>query len=135
MRVLRPDDFTTVATITARETKIRRAKELRANSTDAERILWRELRSRQLYGCKFRRQQPLGEFFVDFVCLEKRLVIELDGGQHNEPEQANYDADRTHWLTENGFHVLRFWDHEVLKELDAVKEAIAEAVRDGLKRL
>ena len=58
-------------------------------------------------------------------------MVELDGGQHIEPEQAKYDADRTRWLTENGFRVLRFWDHEVLKQLDEVKEAIAEALRVG----
>lgn len=119
---------------TSTQTKILRAKQLRANSTDAERILWRELRSRQLYGCKFRRQQPLGRFIVDFVCLEKRLVIELDGGHHNEAEQARNDAGRAQWLTNNGFRVLRFWDHEVLKELDALKEAVAEALRVGSPR-
>jgi very-short-patch-repair endonuclease len=73
----------------------------------------------------------LGRFIVDFVCLERRLVIEVDGGQHNEPGQAKYDTDRTRWLTQNGFRVLRFWDYEVLKQLDVVKEAIAEAVRVG----
>jgi very-short-patch-repair endonuclease len=105
-----------------------RAKLLRKNMTDAERLLWRHLRSRQLSGQKFRRQQPLGRFIVDFVCLEKRLVIELDGGQHAEPGQAAYDAERTAWLEENGFRVLRFWDHEVLKNINAVKEMIAQAV-------
>jgi very-short-patch-repair endonuclease len=96
--------------------------------TDAERVLWRELRSRQLAGYKFRRQQPLGRFIVDFVCFEKRLVIELDGGQHAEAAQASYDAERTAWLEKEGFHVLRFWDHDVFKNLDAVKGAIAQAV-------
>ena len=106
------------------------AKQLRKNSTDAERFLWRELRSRQLGGCKFRRQQSLGRFIVDFVCLERRLVIELDGGQHAEPVQAGYDANRAQWLTQQGFQVLRFWDHEVLTQVDGVKETIAKALQE-----
>ena len=104
------------------------AKQLRKNMTDAERLLWRHLRSRQLESQKFRRQQPLGRFIVDFVCLEKRVVIEIDGGQHAEKYQATYDADRSAWLRTEGFRVLRFWDHEVLKDLDAVKEAISNAL-------
>jgi very-short-patch-repair endonuclease len=91
-----------------------RAKQLRKSSTDAERLLWRVLRSRQIAGYKFRRQQPLGEFIVDFVCLEKRLVVEVDGGQHTEALQAAHDSERSAWLEQQGFSVLRFWDHEVL---------------------
>ena len=105
-----------------------RAKQLRKDMTDAERVLWRHLRSRQLAGHKFRRQQPLGRFIVDFVCVEKRLVLELDGGQHAESAQAAYDAGRSAWLENAGFRVLRFWDHEVLKNIDAIKEAIAQAL-------
>ena len=105
-----------------------KARQLRKNMTDAERLLWRELRSRQVGGQKFRRQQPLGRFVVNFVCLEKRLVIEVDGGHHAEVEQAAYDADRTVWLRREGFCVLRFWDHEVLKDLDAVTEAVSNAL-------
>lgn len=70
-----------------------RARELRKHLTDTERLLWRHLRSRQLSGYKFPRQQPLGHFIVDFVCLEKRLIIELDGGQHKQPVEAAYDQD------------------------------------------
>jgi very-short-patch-repair endonuclease len=105
-----------------------RAKQLRKNSTDAERLLWRVLRSRQLVGHKFRRQQPLGEFIVDFVCLEKRLVVEVDGGQHDEPQQAAHDCERSAWLEQQGFRVLRFWDHEVLKQIEEVKDAIWRAL-------
>ena len=90
--------------------------------------MWRELRARQLQGHKFRRQQPLGRFFVDFVCLEKRLVVELDGGQHAEDEQRRYDLRRSSWLEQQGFRIERFWDHEVLKNLESVKEAIAKAL-------
>jgi very-short-patch-repair endonuclease len=73
-----------------------RAKELRNNPTEAERILWQHLRLRQLGGLKFRRQQPLGNYIVDFVCLGKRLVVEVDGGQHNS--QHSYDEQRDAWL-------------------------------------
>jgi very-short-patch-repair endonuclease len=103
-----------------------KAKELRNNLTEAERILWQHLRLRQLRGCKFRRQQPLGKYIVDFVCLEKRLIIEIDGGQHSE--QATYDEERSVWLRRQGFHVLRFWNTEVLQNIEAVKEAIWQAL-------
>lgn len=96
--------------------------------TDVERVLWRQLRSRQLAGHKFRRQQPLGQYIVDFVCLEKRVIVELDGGQHAEEGTVAYDAERTAWLKTEGFCVLRFWNHDVLKSLDSVKEAIAQAL-------
>ena len=105
-----------------------RAKQLRKNSTDAEHQLWRVLRSRQLAGHKFRRQQPLGGFIVDFVCFEKRLVVEVDGGQHNEPLQAANDSERSTWLEQQGFRVLRFWNHEILREIESVKETIARAL-------
>jgi very-short-patch-repair endonuclease len=102
------------------------ARKLRNNPTETERFLWQHLRLRQLGGCKFRRQQPLGEYIVDFVCLEKRLVVELDGGQHSE--QAGYDARRGAWIEAQGFRILRFWDHEVLREVEAVKEVIGKAL-------
>jgi very-short-patch-repair endonuclease len=104
------------------------ARELRKRSTDAERLLWHHLRSRQLDGHKFRRQQPLGRFIVDFVCLEKRLVIELDGGHHGGPRQAKFDLQRSEWLIQQGFRVIRFWDHEVLKQIEHVKIAIVQAL-------
>ena len=105
-----------------------RARELRNNATDAERALWRQLRLWQLEGYKFRRQQPLGRFIVDFVCLEKRVVIELDGGQH--AEQKEYDAERDAWLRAEGFRVLRFWNNEVLKSIEVIKEEILKAVKN-----
>jgi very-short-patch-repair endonuclease len=107
---------------------VARAKYLRKNSTDAERLLWRELRSRQLAGHKFRRQQPLGRFIVDFVCLEERLVVEVDGGQHRDATHSKYDAERDAWLAKEGFRVLRFWDHQVLREIEAVKATIWRAL-------
>jgi len=105
------------------------AKQLRKNMTDAERALWRQLRSRQLSGHKFRRQQPIGKYIVDFVCLEKRLVIELDGGQHAEDAQAQNDSQRTAWLEQNGYRVLRFWNHEILHSIEAIKQAIFQALQ------
>ena len=83
-----------------------KAKQLRKNSTQAETWLWRQLRNRQLAGCKFRRQHAIGPYIVDFVCLEKQLVIELDGGQHQD--QSSYDEQRTRYLNSLGFQVLRF---------------------------
>jgi very-short-patch-repair endonuclease len=100
------------------------AKELRKNSTDAERLLWRQLRAKQLEGLKFRRQEPIGRFIVDFVCYEKSLIIEADGGQH--AVEAEKDAERTQWLNSQGFHVLRFWNHEILTNIDGVLEVIRE---------
>ena len=102
------------------------AKQLRANSTDAERMLWRHLRSRQLADFKFRRQQVIEPYIVDFVCLERRLVVEIDGGQHAERQKE--DARRTAFLESAGFHVIRFWNNEVLANLDGVMSAIQGAL-------
>ncbi len=109
--------------------KTERARALRRNPTEAERVLWRHLRLRQMDGHKFRRQQPLGRFIVDFVCLENRLIVELDGGKH--AERAAADAARTEWLEAQGFRLLRFWNHDVLKNTEAVKDAIRHALLEG----
>ncbi len=101
-----------------------RARVLRKNSTDAERRLWQGLRRNQINGCKFRRQQPIGPYIVDFVCFEKRLIIEVDGGQH--AQQLEDDLARTEWLRSQGFQVLRFWNNQILREIDSVKAAILE---------
>ncbi|HEU0186406.1 MAG TPA: succinate dehydrogenase assembly factor 2 [Gallionellaceae bacterium] len=101
------------------------ARQLRRNMTDAERLLWRQLRSQRMAGAKFRRQQPIGKYIVDFVCFEARLVIELDGGQHAESES---DRVRDDWLGSQGFTVLRFWNNEVFKQTEAVMEKIAQAL-------
>jgi very-short-patch-repair endonuclease len=94
---------------------------MRSAPTDAERVLWRLLRAKRFAGFKFRRQAPLGRYIVDFVCLEKRLIIEADGGQHNGSAQ---DAERDAWLTAQGFHVVRFWNHEVLCQSQMVEDTI-----------
>jgi very-short-patch-repair endonuclease len=86
-----------------------RARQLRKDMTEAERALWAKLRRRQVLGHKFRRQQQLGAYVVDFVCLDKKLVVELDGGQH--ARRHDCDAQRTRWLEAQGFEVLRFWNH------------------------
>ena len=104
------------------------ARSLRTNATDAERILWRRLRRRQLAGFKFRRQHQVGLYICDFVCLEARLVVELDGSQHAE-NQA-YDARRDHFLASAGFKVLRFWNNEVMARTEDVLETIYSSL-DG----
>jgi len=96
--------------------------------SDAEQALWRLLRGRQISGLKFRRQHPFGDYILDFVCLENRLVIEVDGGQHGE--QRVYDENRTQKLQEAGFCVLRFWNNEVLKEMESVREKIWLVVQE-----
>jgi len=106
------------------------ARSLRRRSTDAERTLWRSLRARQLGGLRFRRQHPIGDYIVDFVCLERALVIELDGGQHSEPMQKTRDVARDRWLEEEGFMVLRFWDNEVLTNVEGVLEVIESRCLD-----
>jgi len=101
-----------------------RAKQLRTNATDAERLLWQRLRSRQLAGYKFRRQHPIGPYFADFACVEARLVVELDGGQHVTPEGLLSDERRSAALAAQGYVVLRFWNHDVLQQADVVLERI-----------
>jgi very-short-patch-repair endonuclease len=100
---------------------------MRREPTDAEAKLWRELRDRRLDGIKFRKQFLIGNYIADFVCLEAKLIIELDGGQHSE---SRYDAARDAALTSMGFRVLRFWNDEVMKEMDAVCTTVIRFVRD-----
>jgi very-short-patch-repair endonuclease len=95
-----------------------RAKGLRRNQTDAEKLLWRHLRNRGLRGTKFRRQYVIGKYIVDFVCIECELILEIDGGQH--AEQQGYDETRTRYLEQQGFQVMRFWNNEVLCETEGV---------------
>ena len=106
---------------------IQRARRLRRDATDAELRLWKILRDRGL-GVKFRRQVPFGRYVLDFYCLELRLVIEVDGGQHFEPEGMAADAERTRVLEKAGLRVLRFSNREVLLETQAVAEAIRHVI-------
>ena len=98
------------------------AKKLRKNSTKAEALLWSRLRAKQMHGIKFRRQQPIEEYIVDFVSFEKRIVIELDGGQHKTNTRKDNERDR--FLAENDFIVFRFWNSDVLENLEGVLEVI-----------
>jgi len=107
--------------------KNKRQRLLRKTMTDAERSLWQFLRGRQMAGYKFRRQHPFGDFILDFVCLKKKLVIEVDGGQHGEQLEA--DSARTDRLIPFGFRVLRFWNHEVLIQSEAVQTKILSALQ------
>ena len=97
--------------------------------TDAERRLWRHLRNRELGGWKFKRQYPVGPYIVDFICVEKNLVIEVAGGQHAENEKQ--DNQRSAYLNHMGYRVFRFWNNEVLKETEAVLEAIFAILADA----
>jgi primosomal protein N' (replication factor Y) len=101
------------------------ARHLRKAMTDAEKSLWSVLRNRQLGNFKFRRQRPIGPFIADFVCMERQLIVEADGGQHNENQN---DQTRTAWLESNGWEVIRFWNNEILKNLDGVQQRILEAL-------
>lgn len=103
------------------------ARQLRNNPTQAEHYLWYFLQRRNLLGFKFRRQQPLGQYIVDFVNFETRLIIELDGGHHSET--VEYDTTRTEWLAKQGFKVLRFWNNDVLGNVEGVLERIIEKLQ------
>ncbi|MDO5288456.1 MAG: endonuclease domain-containing protein [Pseudomonadota bacterium] len=105
-----------------------RARQLRQASTDAEAKLWAHLRDRRLQGWKFRRQHPVAGYFADFACLEAGLLIELDGGQHASLPQQTHDQRRSAALAAAGFAVLRFWNHEVLQQTEAVLQRIATAL-------
>ncbi len=98
------------------------AKHLRTHQTDAENELWQKLRNRKVLGLKFRRQYVIDPYIVDFVCIEQKLIIELDGGQHIS--QQVYDNRRSEYLNSLGFKVLRFWDHDVLLEIESVLDSI-----------
>ncbi|MBI4334242.1 MAG: endonuclease domain-containing protein [Chloroflexi bacterium] len=99
---------------------------LRRGQTDAERRLWSRLRRKQLDGFNFRRQQPVGPCVADFVCFEKKLIVELDGSQHDEGREK--DEEKTAWLNKGGFTVIRFWNNDVFGNLEGVWEVIEEAL-------
>ena len=103
-----------------------KARNLRQNSADVERVIWQILRNRQFHNLKFRRQYPIKPYIVDFICLEEKLIIEIDGGQH--AEQVEYDKARSVFLESRGFRIMRFWNNEVLENLEGVYDALTLAL-------
>lgn len=99
---------------------------MRSNQTESEQRLWYYLRAHRFMGLKFKRQKPIGHYIVDFVCFQPRLIIEIDGGQHNE--QIVYDKRRDNYLCNEGFTVLRFWNNQVLTDTEAVLDVIRDSV-------
>jgi very-short-patch-repair endonuclease len=110
------------------QTKGSVSRKLRRDQTDAERALWAKLRSKQIAGAKFRRQQAIGPYFVDFVNFDSNLIVEVDGGEHGRDKMRNKDEVRTKWLQQRGYQVIRFWDNEVLQNIDSVLEKILEVL-------
>ena len=104
------------------------ARNLRKNSTIHEKRLWNLLKNRQFHNLKFKRQHPIGDYIIDFICKEIKLIIEIDGGQHNEPESINYDNERTEFLNSLGYKVLRFWNNEIYENIDGVLLKIKQEI-------
>ncbi len=112
------------------EEKYNRARNLRKNSTTQEQKLWELIRNRKLNGLKFVRQYPIGNYIVDFACRQKKIIIELDGGQHNEDANIVYDTERTKYLEDSGYKVIRFWNNEIDNNIEGVYEKLLEFVSD-----
>jgi very-short-patch-repair endonuclease len=111
-----------------KERLLKFAKGMRHQPTNAETLIWTALRGARLQGFKFKRQQPIGTYIVDFVCFEHSLIIEIDGGQHGD--EVSKDRERSNWLRRQGFRVLRFWNNEVMERKDDVLESIIRALRE-----
>ena len=103
---------------------VARARKLRRNSTEVERKLWHRIRDKQIEEFRFRRQRPIGKYIVDFICLDAKLIVELDGGQHATSDE--YDKSRTAFLESLGYRVVRFWDNEVIENMDGVLRRLHE---------
>ncbi|MDQ2658157.1 MAG: endonuclease domain-containing protein [Bacteroidota bacterium] len=108
----------------------RHSKENRKQSTEAERLLWQQLRNRKLTGFKFRRQHPISDFIADFYCNECKLIVEIDGGYHDDREQIQYDRERTFQLNDLGLNVIRFTNREVIEQMDFVLKELSEHLLD-----
>jgi very-short-patch-repair endonuclease len=111
--------------------QIEKSRQLRNNMTPQQRKLWYIIRNRQFYGYRFRRQFPLGQYIVDFICREKKIIIEIDGGQHNEIQNIQYDNKRTEYLISEGYKVLRFWNNDIDKNIGGVYEKLKEVFEIG----
>lgn len=110
------------------------AKKLRNNPTLQEQILWKYLRKSNLLNLKFRRQQPIGNYIVDFVCCEKKIIIELDGGQHNSDEKIIYDKTRNNFLLDKGYTVIRIWNNEIMNNIEGVIEHLINIINDPTRK-
>ena len=108
-----------------------RARRLRRDSTDAERLLWNRLRGRRLGGYKFRRQAPICGYIVDFACFDKRLIVEIDGGHHGFESNLGNDEVRRARIESEGFMVLRFWNSDVYADIDGVLESVLRQLESG----
>ncbi len=108
-----------------------RGRRLRAECTPEERKLWQYLRAKRFGSFKFRRQHRIGPYFADFCCIERRLIVELDGSQHAEPNEEKKDAGRTAYLNAQGYRVVRFWNEQINTEMDDVLEAIYVALTES----
>ncbi len=104
------------------------ARELRKNSTIQEKRLWNLLKNRQFHNLKFKRQHPIGKYIVDFICKEAKIIVEIDGGQHNEPENIISDTERTKYLEGLGYKVIRFWNNEIYENIDGVIIKLEEGI-------
>ncbi|MCM1338831.1 MAG: endonuclease domain-containing protein [Muribaculaceae bacterium] len=107
-----------------------KARKLRKNMTEQERKLWQFLRKKSIDGLKFRRQYPIGNYIVDFICNEKKLIIEIDGGQHNEAQNITYDKERTEFLENKGYKVIRFWNCDVDNNIEGVYQEILKNLKN-----
>ena len=106
------------------------ARSMRKNSTKQEIIIWNILRNRQFKNLKFRRQYPIGNYIVDFICLENNLIIEIDGGQHNTPGNIEYDRQRSEYLKNLGYKVVRFWNNDINENIDGVYQKLLELIEE-----
>jgi len=108
--------------------KFKKARNLRREQTEQEKILWSIIRGRKFYGLKFKRQVPIGVYIADFCCNEKKLIIELDGGQHNEPNNIEYDKNRTKFLENEGYQIIRFWNNDINDNLEGVYTKLKQEI-------
>ena len=108
-----------------------RRRELRRNQTDAERAFWSQIRNKQFFGMKFFRQYSFGSYILDFYCPEKKLAVELDGGQHNMAKEIDYDRRRDKFIKNSGYRVLRIWNNDVDNNMDGVVEKIYQMLQNG----
>ena len=110
---------------------LKNAKQMRSNMTPVESKMWQIIRGKRFQNLKFKRQVLIGNYIVDFLCEDKKIIIEIDGGQHNEEVNIQSDKNRTQYLENNGYKVLRFWNNEVMKDIDSVMEVIFREVEEG----